>query len=223
MSTLEKKLHKIVTDMIDLFVTPLLTVLLKGYIGLTVIGHVFAVAEHLVLHGVQWLIAIPFGIGAFLMGGAYATTVVTGVQHMYNVIEAGMLSAGELNTWMPIASAANVAQGAAALAIALKVKNSKIKAMALPASLSAFLGITEPAIFGVNIRYIRPFIAGAIGGACGALVATLMNVGATAYGITGVFGFLITPGGALGYLLTLVVAAGVALAVSWFLGIDESK
>lgn len=223
MSKLEKKLHQIVPEMIDLFVTPLVTVLVTGYLALTIIGPVFAIAENWVLVGVQWLIAIPFGIGSFLMGGAYGTTVVSGVHHMYNVIEAGMISADGINTWMPIASAANVAQGAAALAVALKVKDSKIKALALPASLSAFLGITEPAIFGVNIRYIKPFIAGSIGGACGALVASIFNVGATAYGVTGLFGFLITTGSSFGYFLTLVVAAGVAFIVSWFMGIDETR
>ena len=124
---------------------------------------------------------------------------------------------------MPIASAANVAQGAAALAIAIKTKNSKIKALALPASLSAFLGITEPAIFGVNIRYVKPFIAGSIGGACGALVASIFNVGATAYGVTGLFGFLITTNATFGYLLTIIVAAAVGFVVSWLLGIDETR
>ncbi len=223
MSKLEKKLHQIVPAVIDLFVTPLVTVLVTGYLALTVIGPVFAFAENWVLVGVQWLIAIPFGIGSFLMGGAYATTVVSGVHHMYNVIEAGMISANGINTWMPIASAANVAQGAAALAVALKVKDTKIKAMAIPASLSSFLGITEPAIFGVNIRYMKPFIAGSIGGACGALVASIFNVGATAYGVTGVFGFLITTNSAFGYLLTLVVSASVAFVISWVLGIDENR
>lgn len=223
MSKLEKKLHQIVPEVIDLFVTPLITVLVTGYLALTVIGPVFAFAENWVLVGVQWLIAIPFGIGSFLMGGAYATTIVSGVHHMYNVIEAGMISANGINTWMPIASAANVAQGAAALAVALKVKDKKIKAMAIPSSLSSFLGITEPAIFGVNIRYMKPFIAGSIGGACGALVASIFNVGATAYGVTGVFGFLITTNSAFGYLLTLVVSASVAFVISWVLGIDENK
>lgn len=223
MSKLEKKLHQFVPEVIDLFVTPLITVLVTGYLALTVIGPVFAFAENWVLVGVQWLIAIPFGIGSLLMGGAYATTVVSGVHHMYNVIEAGMISADGINTWMPIASAANVAQGAAALAVALKVRDKKIKALAIPASLSAFLGITEPAIFGVNIRYMKPFIAGSIGGACGALVASIFNVGATAYGVTGVFGFLITTNSAFGYLLTLVVSASVAFVISWVLGIDENK
>ena len=167
------------------------------------------------------MIAIPFGIGAFLMGAVYAPTVVAGVHHMYNMIEAGLLSSTGVNTWMPIATAANVAQGAAALAVALKVRDKKIKAMALPASLSAFLGITEPAIFGVNIRFMRPFVAGMIGGAAGALVGALFNVGASAYGVTGIFGLLITTDHLFGYLCTMAVAAVVAFAVSWFMGINE--
>lgn len=140
---------------------------------------------------------------------------------MYNALEAGLLSANGINTWMPIATAANVAQGAAALALALKTKNNKTKALALPASLSAFLGITEPAIFGVNIRYMKPFIAGCIGGACGALVAGVTGIGASAYGITGLFGFLITTDYTISYLIVMVVAAAVAFAISWFLFKEE--
>ena len=130
------------------------------------------------------------------------------------VPETWLLSAEGVNTWMPIATAANVAQGAAALALSLKTKNQKTRSVALPASLSAFLGITEPAIFGVNLRYVKPFIAGCIGGAAGGLVAGIMHVGASAYGITGVFGFLITTDCTLGYLLDMVVAAGVAFTLS---------
>lgn len=217
MCFLEKKLHKIVPEIIDLFVTPLVTVLVTGYLTLTVIGPVFSTIENYVLQGAQALIAIPLGIGGFLVGGLYAPTVVAGVHHMYNAIEAGLLSSEGLNTWMPIATAANVAQGAAALALALKTKNQKTKAIALPASLSAFLGITEPAIFGVNIRYMKPFIAGCIGGACGGLVAGITGIGATAYGITGVFGFLITTNCTLAYALVMLVSAAVAFIVSWML------
>lgn len=217
MSTIEKKLHKIVPEIIDLFVTPLVTVLVTGYLTLTIIGPVFVTVENWVLYGVGYLISIPFGIGAAVAGALYAPTVVGGVHHMYNVLEAGLLSATNLNTWMPIATAANVAQGAAALAIALKTRNKKVKAMALPASLSAFLGITEPAIFGVNIRFFKAFIAGCIGGAAGALIAGITGIGATAYGVTGVFGLLITTDYTLQYLLVMAVAAGVAFAISWVL------
>lgn len=221
MSKLEKWLHKHVPEMIDLFVTPLVSVLVTGFATMTIIGPVFSQVETWVLSGAQWLISIPFGIGAFIMGGVYAPTVVAGVHHMYNAIEMMMLADNGMNIWMPIATAANVSQGAAALAVALKTKNKKTKSMALPASLSAFLGITEPAIFGVNVRFMRPFIAGMIGGACGAAVASLTGVYATANGVTGVFGFLITTDSFVGYLLTFLVSAVVAFVVSWFMGIKE--
>lgn len=223
MSAVEKRLHKKVPEMLDLFVTPLCSVLIAGFFSLTLIGPVFAQLESWVLNGAQALIAIPFGIGAFIMGGVYAPTVVAGVHHMYNAIEMMMLADNGMNTWMPIATAANVAQGAAALAVALKTKSKKTKAMALPASLSAFLGITEPAIFGVNVRFMRPFIAGMIGGACGAALASIMNVYATANGVTGLFGLLITTDTLGGYILTMLVAFGVAFAVSWIMGIKEDE
>ncbi len=223
MSVLEKKLHKIVPEIIDLFVTPLVTVLVTGYVTLTIIGPIFSTLENYVLSGAQYLISIPFGIGAAICGALYAPTVVAGLHHMYNAIEIGLISKTGLNTWMPIATAANVAQGAAALAVAVKTKNNKTKSMALPASLSAFLGITEPAIFGVNVRFMKPFIAGCIGGGAGALVAGIFGIGATAYGITGLFGFLITTNYTVQYAIELVVAAGVAFIISWMLYRDKNE
>ena len=221
MSMLEKKLHKIVPEIIDLFVTPLVTVLATGYLTLTVFGPVFSWIENGVLDGVQFLITLPLGIGSALAGAVYAPTVVAGVHHMYNALEAGLLSSKGLNIWMPIATAANVAQGAAALAMALKTKNQKLKALALPSSLSAFLGITEPVIFGVNLRYMKCFIAGCVGGAVGGLMAGLTGVGASAYGITGLFGYLITTDYTVQY--TMVVAASVitAFVISWVLYREE--
>ncbi|WP_347494463.1 PTS transporter subunit EIIC [Ruminococcus albus] len=218
LSVIEKWLHKHVPEMFDLFVTPLVSVLVTGFLTMTVIGPVFAQVESWVLTGAQWLIALPFGIGSFVMGAVYAPTVVAGVHHMYNAIELSMLAADSgKNIWMPIATAANVAQGAAALAVAVKTQNKKLKSMALPASLSAFMGITEPAIFRVNVRFGKPLVAGMAGGACGAAVASIMNVYATANGVTGIFGFLITTDSFLGYLLTFAVAAVVAFVLSWIL------
>ena len=221
MSMLEKKLHKIVPEIIDLFVTPLVTVLVTGYLTLTIFGPVFSWIENGVLDGVQFLITLPLGIGSALAGAVYAPTVVAGVHHMYNALEAGLLSSEGINIWMPIASAANTAQGAAALAMALKTKNQKLKALALPSSLSAFLGITEPVIFGVNLRYIKCFIAGCIGGAVGGLVAGITGVGASAYGITGLFGYLITTDYTLQYTLVIGVAVATAFILSWILFREE--
>ena len=222
MSMIEKKLHKLVPEMIDLFVTPLVTVMVTGYLTLTVFGPVFSFLENGIFSTVKLLIAIPGGIGAALCGAIYAPTVVGGIHHMYNALEAGLLSADGANIWMPIATAANVAQGAAALAFALKTKDRKQKSLALPASLSAFLGITEPAIFGVNLRFFRPFLAGCVGGAAGALVAGLFQVSATAYGITGLFGILITTHNLLQYFIVMVVAFAVAFACTWLIYRDQT-
>lgn len=221
MSTMETWLHKKVPAMLDLFVTPLVTVLITGYFTLTIFGPVFSTLENYVLSGAQMLLAIPFGIGAAICGAAYAPTVVGGVHHMYNALEAGMLSATGLNYWMPIATAANVAQGAAALAFSLRTKNEKLKAVAFPASLSAFLGITEPAIFGVNLRFMRPFLAGCAGGAVGALYASITGITANAYGITGLFGFLITTNHMLNYLILMLLSGGVAFVLTFLTHRDQ--
>ena len=221
MSMLEKKLHKIVPEIIDLFVTPLVTVLVTGYLTLTIFGPVFSWIENGVLDGVQFLITLPLGIGSALAGAVYAPTVVGGVHQWYNARAAGLFSPEGINFWMPIAPAANSAQGAAALAMALKTKNQKLKALALPSSLSAFLGITEPVIFGVNLRYIKCFIAGCIGGAVGGLVAGITGVGASAYGITGLFGYLITTDYTLQYTLVIGVAVATAFILSWILFREE--
>ena len=217
MCKIEKWLHKRVHESFDLFVTPLLSVLITGFLAMTVIGPIFSQLETWVLSGAKALIAIPFGIGAFIMGGVYAPTVVAGVHHMYNAIELAMIAENGQNTWMPIATAANVAQGAAALAVAFKTHKQKIKSLALPASLSAFMGITEPAIFGVNIRFVKPLVAGMIGGAFGAAVAAILKVYATANGVTGIFGFLITADTFVGYLLTFIIASVIAFVISYVL------
>ena len=223
MCAIEKKLHKVVPSMFDLFVTPLVSVFVTGYLTLAAIGPVFTFVETNIINGIQWLIAIPLGLGSFVMGGLYATTVVSGIHHMYTIIDLGQLGEFGLTYWLPLASAANVAQGGAALAVALKTRDHKLKSMALPASLSAFMGITEPAIFGVNLRFLRPFIAGSIGGACGALYASIVQLGATGTGVTGIFGVRLHLHRPLQYLIAMGIAAGVAFVLSWILGVKTGE
>ena len=221
MSTIEKWLHKHVPEMIDLFVTPLCTVFATALVTLVVIGPIFSFLETKVLQGAQILVSNPFGSG--IMGAIYPWTVVMGLHHMYNVIEAGMLSVeGGLNTWMPIASAANFAQFGACLAVGLKAKNAKTKSVAIPSALSASLGITEPAIFGVNMRFFKPFISGMIGGAVGALVAAFMGIGAKAYGVTGIPGYLTIDNAAL-YTIVLLISGGIAFVLTNILWKEEEK
>ena len=218
MSKIEGFLHKKVPEMIDLFVTPLVTVLVTALLTFTIIGPVFSLIENYVLMGAKWLAGTA--IGATVMGAIYPWTVFLGLHHMFNVIEAGMIAQTGLNTWMPIASAANFAQFGACLAVAVKVVNKKTKSVALPASLSASLGITEPAIFGVNYRFMKPFICGMIGGAVGALVGALLQLGAPVYGVTGIPAIpavtskLSEQFGTLLYIAQLLVSAGVAFALT---------
>ncbi len=224
MCHLERWLHKHVPEMIDLFVTPLCTVMITAFLTLGLIGPVFSTAENYILSFAQWIITVGHGIGAMIMGGLYPFTVVCGIHHMYNVIEAGMLSAADgLNTWMPIASAANFAQGAACLAVGLKAKNHKTKSVAIPSALSAALGITEPAIFGVNLRFMKPLLCGVAGGACGAVLGAIFRIGATSYGVTGLPGFLITLDYTAQYAVVLAVAFAVSFILTWTLWKEEGE
>lgn len=221
LSVIEKKLHKIVPEVLDLFVTPLVSVFVTGYLTLSIIGPVFVWAENAILGGIQWLLTLPLGIGSLIMGGLYAPTVVTGIHQMYTAIDIGQIAQYGVTYWLPLASAANVAQGAAALAVALKSRDKKIKSLALPSSLSAFMGITEPAIFGVNLRFFKPFIAGCIGGGCGALYASLVHLGAKGTGVTGIFGILLCLEQPVQYAIEMAIAVGVAFVISFIIYKDQ--
>ena len=215
LAVIEKKLHKIVPEVLDLFVTPLVSVFVTGYLTLSIVGPIFVWAENAILGAIQWMLTLPLGIGSLIMGSLYAPTVVTGIHQMYTAIDIGQLAKYGVTYWLSLASAANVAQGAAALAVGIKSKDKKIKSLALPSSLSAFMGITEPAIFGVNLRFFKPFIAGCIGGGCGALYASLVHLGAKGTGVTGIFGILLCLNQPLQYLIEMVIAVGVAFVISF--------
>ena len=217
LAVIEKKLHKIVPEVLDLFVTPLVSVFVTGYLTLSIVGPIFVWAENAILGAIQWMLTLPLGIGSLIMGGLYAPTVVTGIHQMYTAIDIGQLAKYGVTYWLPLASAANVAQGAAALAVGIKSKDKKIKSLALPSSLSAFMGITEPAIFGVNLRFFKPFIAGCIGGGCGALYASLVHLGAKGTGVTGIFGIMLCLNQPLQYLIEMVIAVGVAFVISFLI------
>ena len=217
LAVIEKKLHKIVPEVLDLFVTPLVSVFVTGYLTLSIVGPIFVWAENAILGAIQWMLTLPLGIGSLIMGSLYAPTVVTGIHQMYTAIDIGQLAKYGVTYWLPLASAANVAQGAAALAVGIKSKDKKIKSLALPSSLSAFMGITEPAIFGVNLRFFKPFIAGCIGGGCGALYASLVHLGAKGTGVTGIFGILLCLNQPLQYLIEMVIAVGVAFVISFLI------
>ena len=220
---IEKRLHKVVPAMLDLFVTPLVSVFAAGYLTLSIIGPIFVAVENGIINGILTLLTLPFGLGSMVMGGLYSLTVVGGIHHMYTVIDVGQIAQYGFTYWLPLASAANLAQGAATLAVALKTKNTKIKSVALPSSLSCFMGITEPAIFGVNLRHFKPFVCGAIGGAAGAMYASLTGLGASGTGVTGIFGLLLCLHDSVNYILMMLISVGVSFALTWFFGFKDEE
>lgn len=214
MCQLEKRLHKIVPEMIDLFVTPLVTVFVTSFLTMTIIGPVFIVVENNILTVVKALLTLPLGIGAFICGAIYPLTVVCGIHHMFNVLEAGMIAENGMNVWLPVSCSANFASCCACVAVFVKAKNVKTKSIALPAGLSASLGITEPAIFGVNLRYVKPLVCSMIGAAFGAAFGAVIGVYGSAYGVTGIPGFLITTHCTVQYTLMLAVAGAIAFVLT---------
>jgi len=218
----EKKLHKIVPEMFDLFVTPLVSMAGAAYITILFVGPIFVWLENAILGLLTALLSIPFGLGYILIGLIYSPSVVTGLHQMYTTIDVSMLGNLGVTYWLPIASAANIAQGGACLAVALKTKNEKTKALAVPSGISCLLGITEPAIFGVNLPKLKPFIAGMIGAAVGAFICSLTQLGATGTGVTGLFGILLCINQPVQYIIMFCASFGVAFAITWLIYSDEA-
>lgn len=211
----EKWLHRRVPEMIDIFVTPLVTVLTTAFLTMAVIGPFFIMVEGYILDLTQYLLRLPAGIGAFFCGVIYPLTVVFGIHHMFEVLQAGMLVETGKNIWIPISCSANFAMSMACMAVCIKTKRKDVKATAFPAALSAALGITEPAIFGINLRFFIPLVCGVIAAGIGAAVGTMMGVYGTSYGVTGIPGMLITLDCAKEYLLMLAVAGSIAFGLTF--------
>ncbi|MEQ8156879.1 MAG: glucose PTS transporter subunit IIA, partial [Clostridiaceae bacterium] len=226
MGYIERGLRKIVPDILDILVTPFLTLMIAGFISLLGIGPLGRVLGDGISFGLQSLYNIAGLAAGILFGGFYSTIVITGIHHSFHAIEAGLLANPQIgkNFLLPIWSMANVAQGGAAAAVYFKTKDKKIKAIAAPASLSCLLGITEAAIFGVNLRFVKPFIAAAIGGAVGGGYIALTKVAMTGIGVTGIPGTAIVQQGSMvNYLIGLVLAYGVAAVMTFVLGFREDE
>ena len=226
MGYIERGLRKIVPDVLDILITPFLTLMITAFFSLLIIGPAGRLLGDGISLGLQTLYNSAGVFAGILFGGCYSLIVITGVHHSFHAIEAGLLSNPNIhkNFLLPIWSMANVAQGGAALAVYFKTKDKKIKAIAAPASLSCLLGITDPAIFGVNLRYVKPFIAAAIGGAAGGGYMVFSKVAMTAVGVTGIPGTAIVQQGyILQYLIGIVLAFGTAFIVASVLGIKEEE
>ena len=210
----EKRLHKVVPEMFDLFLTPLLSVSLAAYITILFVGPIFVWLENNILGLLMFLLSVPLGIGYVIIGLIYSPSVVTGLHQMYTAIDVSMLAQYGVTYWLPIASAANISQGGACLAVALKTRSEKTKSLAVPSGISCLLGITEPAIFGVNLPKVKPFVCGMIGSACGALCCYIFQLAASGTGVTGIFGILLCITQPLQYAIMFAVAFGVAFGLT---------
>ena len=221
----EKALRKVVPDVLDLLVTPFVTLLLMSILGLFVIGPVFHVVENYILFGTKAILGLPFGLGGLVIGGVHQLIVVSGVHHIFNLLEVQLLAADHVNPFNAIITAAMTAQGAATVAVGVKTKNPKLKTLAFPAALSAFLGITEPAIFGVNLRFRKPFFLSLIAGAIGGGLASILGLAGNGSGITIIPGTMLYVGnGQLAqYLLMVAVSFALGFALTYMFGYEDEK
>ncbi|MCR9941388.1 sucrose-specific PTS transporter subunit IIBC [Vibrio owensii] len=219
---LERRIRNFVPEALDLVVTPFLTLLVMITASLFVIGPIFHWLELIILQGAQFMLDLPLGLSGILIGGLQQIVVMTGVHHIFNLLEIQLLTNTGANEFNAIITAAIAAQGAACLAVGVKTKDKKLKALAMPSTLSAFLGITEPALYGVNLRFFKPFIMGLIGGAVGGFFATVFGLKATGMAITVIPGALLYLNSQmLGYLAVNLIAIGTAFTLTYLFGYSD--
>ncbi len=220
----EKAVRKVVPEVLDLLVTPFVTLLVMSILGLFVIGPVFHVVENYILIGTQAILNLPMGLGGLLIGGIHQIIVVSGVHHIFNLLESQLVANTGANPFNAIITAAMTAQGAATVAVGVKTKSAKLKALAFPAALAAFLGITEPAIFGVNLRFRKPFFLSLAAGALGGMVASLLGLAGNGFGITIIPGTLLYVDGQLPqYLLMVAISFAAGFALTYLFGYEDEE
>lgn len=224
LSVLEKFFHKRLPSSVDFTFTPLLSVMITGFVTFTVIGPVMLMLSNAITDGIVWLYNTTGFIGMGIFGGTYSLIVMTGLHQSFPAIETQLLSAwregiGYGDFVFVVASMANVAQGAATFAIWFLTKNSKTKGLASSAGVSALLGITEPALFGVNLKYRFPFFCALIGSGVAAAVAGLLKVVAVSLGSAGFLGFLSINATSIPfYILCELISFAIAFALTYIYG-----
>ncbi|CAH1057763.1 PTS system trehalose-specific EIIBC component [Paenibacillus pseudetheri] len=190
LARLEKFLNRRVHDSIKLLVVAPVTLLITGFLAFTVIGPVTFGIANAITSGLIFVFDHFALLGGLIYGGFYALLVITGMHHTFLAVDVQLIgSEGGTFLW-PMLALSNIAQGAAALAMMFVVREQKAKGLAATSSVSAFLGVTEPAIFGVNIRYRYPFIFGMIGSGIAGMLLTVNQVRASSIGVGGIPGFL---------------------------------
>ena len=216
MCLIEKSLHKVLKGTADFLLTPLITLLITGFLAFVVVGPVTRELSNYLTYGINWAYTTLGVFGGLIFGFFYSAIVVTGLHQSFPAIEIPLLQ-GDGDFIFPIASMANVAQGAAALAVFFKTRDAKLKGLAGAGGVSAVFGITEPAIFGVNLRLRWPFYCAMVSAAIGSGGVALLNVRGQALGAAGFVGFVsIKPESIPAYLalevLVFVISFGLTFA-----------
>ena len=211
-SKIEKGLRKFVPDVLDLIVTPFISLSVTIFVMLLVLGPILQTIESGVLNGIVWLVEAPLGIGYIIFSAFQQLIVITGLHHSLSIIELGLLSDTGGNVLNALVTASMAGQFGAAIGAALLMKNKVKRANAMSSTVSTLFGITEPLLFGVNLRSLRVFASGMIGGAAGGFMVYIFGLAASGFGITFIPGILLythSPAAMLQYIIVIVVAFAV--------------
>ena len=210
-------LKTFIPDMIDLIVTPFLTLTVSMALGFLVVGPIMHGLEQIVFGAVQSFLGIKF-LGGLIIGGLQQVIVIFGVHHVFSALEIYLLSTQGSDPFNAIITCATIAQGGAAMAVALKTRDAKKRALYISSAVPAFLGITEPAIFGINLRFMKPFIYGCCGGAVGGTISSAFGLAGTGMGITVIPGMLLYMNGQIvSYIIVNVIALAVGFGLTYTL------
>ena len=219
LATLEKNFRKFIPSYLDNLITPMFSLFIAGFLAFTVIGPFGREAGSLISAGLTWLYDTLGFFGGAIFGTLYAPIVITGMHQTFIAVETQLLA--EITQTggtfiFPIAAMSNIAQGAACLGVALALKDAKIRGLAVPSGISALLGITEPAMFGINLRYRQAFIAAMIGSGLASAFIAFFNVKAIALGAAGFLGIpSIKPDSLAMYSIGMVISFVVAFSLSF--------
>lgn len=213
----EQRLHRIIPEALDNLLTPLLSIFITGILTFFVIGGIMRSAGDILTEAILWL-HDSFGvIGGAVFGFLYAPLTMTGMHHSLLPIDIQLIATGG-SFLLAIAACNNVAQGGAALAMLFISKDKKIKSIAASSGVSALLGITEPAMFGINLKQKFPFYAAMVGSAAGAAYAVLTNVINVSPGAAGIIGFVCVQNNSmLNFLIGTLIAFAVAFIATFVL------
>lgn len=221
LSHVEKFFHKVLKGTIDFIFTPTLTILITGFLTFLLVGPPMFQLGTWLGESINWLYTVAGPLGGLLFGTFYAFIVMTGMHQAFPPIEMSLWATGGSFIFV-VASMSNVAQGGAAAGVALTTKNKKIKGIASAAAPSAFLGITEPAMFGVNLALRWPFYIAIVSAGIGSMVTSILGIKAGKLGAAGYLGFpsieATVGAGIPGFLGCLVLTTVIAFVTSFIWG-----